>query len=180
MKSDDAMWKLRKEIWTIASLDGILSTSYVEGVSISDSPTGTPSGPINEQLIQGIHPPARVKVWESPTRVVKDDVLLSLQPIEKGSLTLTSELEDIQVERHSHKHPLIRTVEGHAYAQIESNLMVLARLGLRMDYEFWSLILDEDYIYFSGLLEEARHMELVDLAFHTWRTTTILAFRFGG
>lgn len=55
--------------------------------------------------------------------------------------------------------------------------MLLAHSGPRMDREFQSSISGQDYTYFSGLSQEAQHMELVELTFHTHQISIFVAFK---
>lgn len=73
------------------------------------------------------------------------------------------------------KCPRMRYVQAHVLAPIGLPYVLLAHPDPRTTMGLQSSIFDDDYSYFSNKYEEACHIELSDLAYHTRRASAVLA-----
>lgn len=174
------MWWLKKEA-RASVLDGIQRTPFVCKVYSLGTLYGTPYALVVRQVTQLVLQIAMDVNLTSPGHtLVVEHSLFPYQKMEK-MLSHIPESKEVRHEVPPLKRPWwFRSTGESSSTERYVNLVLLAHPGPRTGGEFCSSISNNDYSYFSGLLDETRRGKLFELVDHICHASVVLTFAVTG
>lgn len=96
MKSQEAIRRMRRDLWVFSLLADLLSTPFIGEASTYDTPGGTTSVRSSIQLFK-LSPPTKMEVWVSFDWIMVNELLALMWLEVKEWLVFFPELDEIQV-----------------------------------------------------------------------------------